>query len=239
MGFFVGTSGWSYSWNPDGFKWYVNYSGLNAVELNSSFYRYPYPSYVVGWARRTKVAGIRWAVKVNRLITHTYMLSDRAVRWWVRFKELFKPLDPYIDFYLFQLPPRARPTSAFIERAESFFKEACLGWRASIEWRNPEWFNEEWVRWAVKNELTVVSIDSPDFIFYTRSGPYTYVRMHGRTFWYSHRYTDEELEWVVRKFLELNGESTYVFFNNNHSMLDNARKLLSILSSMGGQREGR
>ncbi|MFP3209319.1 MAG: DUF72 domain-containing protein, partial [Nitrososphaeria archaeon] len=35
---YVGTSGWSYAWNPDGLEWYVRNSGLNAVELNSSFY---------------------------------------------------------------------------------------------------------------------------------------------------------------------------------------------------------
>jgi uncharacterized protein YecE (DUF72 family) len=48
---FVGTSGWFYSWNPEGsFDWFVTNSGLNAVELNMSFYRYGYPNMVRGWA---------------------------------------------------------------------------------------------------------------------------------------------------------------------------------------------
>jgi uncharacterized protein YecE (DUF72 family) len=39
MELFVGTSGWFYSWNPDGsFDWFCRFSGLNAVELNMSFY---------------------------------------------------------------------------------------------------------------------------------------------------------------------------------------------------------
>jgi uncharacterized protein YecE (DUF72 family) len=40
MELFVGTSGWFYSWNPDGsFDWFSRFSGLNAVELNMSFYK--------------------------------------------------------------------------------------------------------------------------------------------------------------------------------------------------------
>jgi len=38
MKIFVGTSGWSYSWNEGGnFDWFVENSNLNAVELNVSF----------------------------------------------------------------------------------------------------------------------------------------------------------------------------------------------------------
>ena len=39
---YVGTSGWMYPWNLGrSLEWYVNHSGLNAVELNASFYRIP------------------------------------------------------------------------------------------------------------------------------------------------------------------------------------------------------
>ncbi|MGC8556152.1 MAG: DUF72 domain-containing protein, partial [Conexivisphaera sp.] len=65
--FYVGTSGWSYSWNPDGIGWYAENSGLNAVELNASFYRFPFPSMVRGWSRRS---GLRWSIKVHRSVTH-------------------------------------------------------------------------------------------------------------------------------------------------------------------------
>jgi len=49
----VGTSGWLYDWNEGGdLRWYVENSGLNAIELNASFYRFPFPSQVKGWSRR-------------------------------------------------------------------------------------------------------------------------------------------------------------------------------------------
>ncbi|RLF12723.1 MAG: DUF72 domain-containing protein, partial [Thermoprotei archaeon] len=39
MRVYIGTSGWLYDWNLDGsLDWYVKNSGLNAVELNASFY---------------------------------------------------------------------------------------------------------------------------------------------------------------------------------------------------------
>lgn len=70
---FVGTSGWLYDWNLDStFDWYVRNSGLNAVELNASFYRFPFRNQVTSWTR--KGSGLRWAVKVHRYITHVKRL---------------------------------------------------------------------------------------------------------------------------------------------------------------------
>jgi uncharacterized protein YecE (DUF72 family) len=84
MDCFVGTSGWFYSWNPEGsFDWFVTHSGLNAVELNMSFYRYPYPNMVRGWALKGRV--LRWSIKVHRLITYTFKLNEKAYIRWERF----------------------------------------------------------------------------------------------------------------------------------------------------------
>jgi uncharacterized protein YecE (DUF72 family) len=78
-----------------------------------------------------------------------------------------------------------------------------------------------------------VSVDSPDFsldIFNT-SG-LVYERMHGRTEWYSHLYTKEELREVADKILGVKPRKAHVFFNNNHAMLVNSRKMLSILEEV-------
>jgi len=58
----VGTSGWYYDWNPDlSLDWYVQNSGLNAIELNASFYRFPYKNQITSWARNGR--SLSWAVK--------------------------------------------------------------------------------------------------------------------------------------------------------------------------------
>jgi len=224
---FVGTSGWFYSWNLDGsFDWFVKFSGLNAVELNMSFYRFPYPNMVKSWA--LKGGCLRWAVKVNRLITHTFKFGEKAFEAWDKFHKLFTPLEPSIDFYLFQLPPSTTPNSA--RKIEKFIARTGLKGRFALEARNIRWFTEACLDWASRLGITWVSVDSPDFpldVFNTNGT--VYLRMHGRKAWYSHYYTDEEIEEAAEKILRAKPERIYVFFNNNHAMLENARKMLQTL----------
>jgi len=232
---YVGTSGWSYDWNPDGFRWYVFSSGLNAVELNASFYRIPYRNMVIGWLRYSREKGIRWSIKVHRRVTHVHRLRlPDALEWFNKLRNVVKPFEEFnlLDFYLFQLPPTFNANLVNWERIADFFSKIDLGWRAALEWRHKSWFTGEWVDKAREHEITVVSIDAPEYRFFTRSGPYVYLRMHGRTMWYAHRYSRGELVDVARKIVSLNAEKIYVFFNNNHDMLDNARELLSILSKL-------
>ncbi len=229
MKVFVGTSGWMYSWNPDGLEWYLKNSGLNAVELNMSFYRFPFKNQVKGWAKKMKVKKIRWAVKVNRLITHFFKFSERALEAWKRFRETFYPLEEYIDFYLFQLPPKMG--IKYKKRIEWFFEETELGERFALEPRNMEWFGIDLEAWSEEMGMTVVSVDAPDLpreVF--SSNGMIYIRMHGRTGWYTHLYTKEELREVWKKIEEKNPRKVYIFFNNDHAMLENAREMLRIAS---------
>ncbi len=225
--YYVGTSGWSYDWNPDG--WYYENSGLNAVELNASFYRFPFKSMAKSWS---KYEGIRWSIKVHRSITHTRRMKEKSFDLFERFRSLFSAMEDSITFYLFQFPPSVRASDEFWRRITDFNSKFDLGPKMAIEWRHESWLKKEWVDAAKHEGITIVSIDSPEFLFYARSNRYIYLRMHGRSFWYSHRYTKEELLEVCNKIRELGGEYTYVFFNNDHDMLDNARTMLFLLKSM-------
>jgi uncharacterized protein YecE (DUF72 family) len=227
MDFFVGTSGWYYGWNAErSLDWFVANSGLNAVELNASFYRFPFPNMVKSWAK--KGAELRWSVKVNRLITHRYKFSENASQAWQKFRDLFTPLDAHVDFYLFQLHPRITPESA--PAIGEFAEKTGLQKRFALEVRNQEWFRDEWVRWASKLGITWVSVDSPDFpLTVENTDGLVYERMHGRTAWYSHYYSDTELREVAGKIVEANPEKAYVFFNNDTAMLVNGRKMLELL----------
>jgi uncharacterized protein YecE (DUF72 family) len=225
---FVGTSGWMYSWNSGGsLDWYLEKSGLNSIELNASFYRFPFPNQVKSWV--AKGAKLRWTVKVNRLITHQYKFSDKGFSSWQKFTDLFKPLDDIIDFYLFQLHPILKPSLA--PKLEEFIKKSDLRERFALEVRNIAWFKEEWIAWAKNLGITWVSIDSPDFpldVFNT-SG-LLYERIHGRRSWYSHNYKDQELEEIKRKIVDAKPRKVYVYFNNDTNMLDNAQRMLKLLT---------
>jgi len=98
MEIFACTSGWSYDWNERGtLDWYAAGSGLNAIELNFSFYRSPTSKMAASWAEKGR--SLRWAVKINRVITHIYRLDHRAIELWKKIREALKPLEPSIDFF--------------------------------------------------------------------------------------------------------------------------------------------
>lgn len=225
---YVGTSGWSYSWNPDGFEWYVRNSGLNAVELNASFYRFPFRNQVLGWRRRSGER-IRWAIKVNNIITHRLKMGGRSVEVWERFRRIFEPLDELIDFYLFQLPPSIKPTDKFMERLQDFVRATKLGERFALEGRRDGWFEPWFEKWCEEVGMVPVSVDAPELPrVILKARDTVYLRMHGREYWYDHYYADEELKEVVKKIVEARPKRCYVFFNNDTNMLRNASTMLSL-----------
>lgn len=235
MDFFVGTSGWAYSWNLEkSLDWFIENTGLNAIELNSSYYHFPSANSVQIWSQKSK--NLRWSIKVNRLFTHIYRFNQNALDRWSNFFELFEPLDDLVDFYLFQMPPSITPKTASL--IEKFAKILNLKERFALEFRNPEWFTNQWVNWAISLRLTLVSVDAPDLprtIFNTSDR--VYVRMHGRTGWYSHHYTEEELQEVKNKILRANPEKAYIFFNNDHVMPKNAKSMLQLLQKKKQKRK--
>jgi len=227
MELFVGTSGWFYSWNKEKtLDWFVRNSGLNAIELNASFYRFPFPNQIKAWAKKGK--SLRWAIKVNRLVTHQYKFNNQALAIWKKFARLFEPLDNFIDFYLFQLPP----SFVNIKKAISFAEKIKLKERFALEPRNKKIIENLKTKEIEKlnEKITLVSLDSPDFqiIF---PGKIVYLRMHGRSSWYSHNYSKKELKEICKKIKEARPEKTYVFFNNNHNMLNNAKTMLNLLKT--------
>lgn len=228
MRFFVGTSGWYYGWNKEqSLDWYISNSKLNAIELNASFYRFPFPNQVKGWAKKGK--NLRWAIKVHRLITHQYKFSEESINVWQRFFNLFSEMEELIDYYLFQLPPGL--TEMTKDKISRFIRDVKINKKFALELRNKTWFCEETIKWAESLNITLVSIDAPDFpdtIFNTAKN--VYLRMHGRTGWYSHNYTNKELKEIARKILITRAETVYVFFNNNHNMLKNAQDMIKILN---------
>ncbi|MGQ9708526.1 MAG: DUF72 domain-containing protein [bacterium] len=228
MRVFVGTSGWFYDWNPQrSLDWFVGNSGLNAVELNASFYRFPFPNQVNSWAAKGR--GLRWAVKVSRLVSHVHRLNEEGFGHWERFFALFARLDRLIDFYLFQLHPRLG--AEFSGRVAEFIKRSGLSHRFALECRNKDWFKPRTIEWAKALGITLVSVDAPGFPreIYNTSG-LVYLRMHGRTGWYQHHYTRAELKEVIKRIRAAKPEGVYVFFNNDQDMLDNARQMLKLFA---------
>jgi uncharacterized protein YecE (DUF72 family) len=91
---------------------------------------------------------LRWTVKVNKLITHTFKFSERLMSCGKSFKVSL-------------LPPSMTPKT--IQTLENFIAKTGLGKRFALEVRNMKWFDKTYIEWASKLNITWVSIDSPDF----------------------------------------------------------------------------
>lgn len=220
---FVGTSGWSYDWNlGNSLDWYITESQLHAIELNMSFYRFPYPNMVKSWA--TKGKNLTWVVKVHRSITHFQKLGTRAIESFQRFKTLFTPLEDLIHYYLFQLPPSFTDLTTL----EHFIEKTGAD-KLAVEFRHPTLFTNKLIAWGKKHDILLVSIDAPQLPRTIMSKEIIYERIHGRTAWYSHDYSDKELHEIKERLLAGHPKTTYVFFNNNHAMLANAMRMNQIL----------
>lgn len=202
----VGTSGWLYPWNKGGsLEWYVKKSGMDAMELNSSFYRFPYPNQVKSWALTGK--SLAWAVKVHRSVTHTHMLNESAIELCDKFLKAVSPLDKITSWYLIQLPPRF--TSKLLPRLNDFLS-AFDSHRLAIEFRHESWNDLDLGK--IQTEGTVVTADSP-----LQSGKLTnlnrqlYLRFHGRTEWYSYNYSRSELAGMAEMVAKSNARQAFAF----------------------------
>jgi len=230
---YVGTSGWMYDWNEGGsLDWYVEQSGLNAVELNASFYRFPFPSQVKSWA--VKGSRLRWAVKVHRSITHVRRMGSAALEVWSRFRERFAPLDSLVDFYLFQLPPSFAASEECVRRLRAFAEACGLGCRMAVEFRHESWFEGKGLELCEELGATFVSVDSPMGTWVASSNGVVYLRLHGRGAWYAYEYSEEELAELASRVAELSPTRVYAFFNNDHWMLENALQMLETLRNQLG-----
>ncbi len=222
---FIGTSGWSYDWNlGKSLEWYITNSDLNAIELNMSYYRFPYPNMIKAWVK--KGSNLVWIIKAHRLITHLKKLNKETYSIFKRFRKLFSPLEKNIHYYLLQFPPKFTD----LDKIEKFI-ENCGNEKISIEFRNNEMFTDEIINWGKKQGVLVVSIDAPKLSTNIMSKDIIYERIHGRTDWYSHNYKDEELLEIKGRLMKTKPKRVYVFFNNNHMMLENAIRMYDLLKS--------
>jgi uncharacterized protein YecE (DUF72 family) len=222
---FVGTSGWSYDWNlGKSLEWYTTESGLNAIELNMSFYRFPYPNMVESWAK--KGSSLVWIIKVHRLITHFKKLNKETYSIFERFKKIFSPLEKNIHYYLFQFPPKFTNLEKVDEFIDKFGNE-----KISIEFRNQSMFADEIKNWGKRKKILLVSIDAPKLPMKIMSKDIIYERIHGRTHWYSHNYSNEELLEIKKRIMKSKPKRLYVFFNNNHVMLENGKRMYNLLKT--------
>ena len=242
----VGCSGWVYRHWKGGFypadlpqkRWFERYAtDFDTVEINASFYRLPLPTTFAGW-RDKAPPGFRYAVKVNRFITHMKKLidCDEPVG---QFIELARPLGQALGPLLYQLPPSLRRD---LPRLEAFLKRLPADLEHVIEFRHSSWYDEEVLALLDAYGVGFVTHDliglvSPRWA----SGRTAYVRFHGAEgkYWgrYSHGQIAEWADWLIDQREQ--GRSCWAFFNNDihEHAIEDARALKGRLARLGGIEE--
>ncbi len=112
-------------------------SKFSTVEINNTFYRFPKPELLEGWAERTPGA-FRFAVKANQAITHRARLAD-ADDLTRDFIERCRLLGDKLGPILFQLPPNFKRDD---ERLANFLDILPPRTRFAVEFRHASWFDD-------------------------------------------------------------------------------------------------
>jgi uncharacterized protein YecE (DUF72 family) len=218
----VGTAGWSVSSRytsdipPYGSHLERYAQCLNAVEINSSFYRPHQLKTYERWAGSTP-ADFRFAVKVPKAITHEHRLADCKVLL-DRFVEEVSGLGDKLGVLLVQLPP----TLALEKRvAGRFFRD--LRRRVDVpvacEPRHASWFAPKIGDWLAGHRIARVAADPAPVEGAGEPGGWSglaYYRWHGSPRIYYSDYDGVALEALETRLAATvrNSIPTWCIFDN-------------------------
>lgn len=241
--YFIGTSGWSYEhWigkfyprdlaKSDWLKYYAQ--NFNTVELNMSFYRFPFRNMLQGW-RKKLPDGFEMTLKANRLITHQRRFKD-VENLVNRFYNLSDLLAEKLGCILFQAPPSFKKDNESIERLREFLRILDRKQINVMEFRHPSWWHAD--VYSLLHEYgvafcTVSGLEmSPDVVI---SSDCAYFRFHGPGAAYASQYTAEELQYWASAIeaAAAKCKKIYCYFNNdmNCFAVQDAKRLREMLET--------
>jgi uncharacterized protein YecE (DUF72 family) len=237
--FYIGTSGWSYDHWMDRFypadlkqsEWFPFYTQYyNTVELNMSFYRYPFKNMLKGWKNKMP-DDFKMTFKANRQITHQKKFHD-VEEEVAKFYQLTKNLGTNAGCILFQTPPSFKCDEQNFRNLLKFMDLLNHDFRNVIEFRHESWYDTEVIRLLKAHNVAfccVSGLDMPNDVITTAD--FAYFRFHGPEKPYASRYTDEQLdawaETIRSEIKDHNLKDVFCYFNNDYFgyALDNAEML--------------
>jgi uncharacterized protein YecE (DUF72 family) len=234
----LGCSGWYYWRWKGGFypvdlpthQWFRRYArAFKTVEMNSTFYHWPRPATIRGWAQQAP-ASFRYAIKVNRQITHERRMKNTK-RLIQKFSQIADLLGPKFGCFLFQFPPSFRYTAA---RLKAILAQLDGARANAVEFRHPSWWRQTVYRSFTRAHLIFCSVSAPrlpdDLV---KTGRAIYVRFHGKSRWYKYDYSNAELAGWAARIRKSRAQEAWIYFNNdqNGCAVRNARQLARALAA--------
>jgi len=211
----IGTAGWALRQEHkalfrEGASHLARYATrLNAVEVNSSFYRPHRAATYARWARETP-DGFRFSVKMPRAITHEARLNGAGPALDAFFAQC-GALGEKLGCVLVQLPPSLAfaQTDFFIRLRERF------GGRVALEPRHRSWFAPQVEALLAQHRIARVAADPPAAAPAGTFAPggfagFEYWRLHGSPKIYYADYDDAFLAALAGRI----GGDAWVIFDN-------------------------
>ena len=220
----VGTSGWSYEhWKgvfyPEELprsRWFEYYTeNFDTVEINYTFYSMPKEKTLEKWYH-TSPEDFCFVLKMNRFVTHRKKLRDVTAESGKFFK-LAAILKDKLGPILHQLPPSMKFENSF-DLVGKYLGLLPGDMRHAFEFRDDSWVRDETFDILREHGAAWCVVSAPRLKRRLETtAPFAYVRFHGCTTWYSHDYSDDELdEWAreIRKW-KRQGIDGFAYFNND------------------------
>ena len=237
--FLIGTSGWSYyHWKEIFYppelpstRWFDYYSKVfSTVEINATFYRNFKDKTFEKWRDQARKK-FKYVLKAPKTITHIHYLkdvNDEIKEFWRK----ASILEDWLGLILLQLAPKTSYEPALLKDAILAFGDPS---KVAVEFRNKQWLTDEIKKLLSEINAVFCNADSPksELVDWVTSTEAAYIRLHGRKRWYSHDYSDAELENIAglaKKFAQKT-KKVYVFFNNDVGgyAVKNALRLAELL----------
>jgi uncharacterized protein YecE (DUF72 family) len=242
---FIGCAGWSVPstvgehFPSDGSHLQRYAQVMNAVEINTSFYRPHRPVTYARW-RDSVPEAFRFSAKVPKHITHELRLKEFGEPL-TRFIGEVRHLGHKLDCLLVQLPPRLAYDPAAARRFFVALRE-MIDVEVVCEPRHASWFTpaaadmlrERNVSYVIADpQVSPVAIDS-----LAGHMPVVYLRLHGSPEMYYSSYANAYLDALaarIKAYLQ-DGSKVWCVFDNtaNGAAVPNALSLLQALAQMNG-----
>ena len=219
----IGTSGWTYDhWKGCFYpkdlpkkNWFDYYAAhFSAVEVNATFYRTFKDETYQKWRERAP-QGFGYVLKVPKLITHRKFLVDveEDIKSFYRSCTI---LGDKFEMILLQVAPNTPCDLERLQRALHAFPDPG---RVAVEFRRPEWLNQNTFSLLREVGAGICNVDSPQQTLTAHiTSRRAYLRLHGRKHWYSYNYSDAELREIAslaQELVEKGAKRVYIFFNND------------------------
>ena len=147
--------------------------------------------------------------------------------------EIAPVLGDKMGCFLFQFPPSYHFSAS---RLRSIVTQLDPAYRNVVEFRYRSWWRETVYRALTERGIAFCTVSAPRLPEVVPPGQrLLYVRLSGRSRWYRHDYTPEELQAWLERIRSSGAEEAWVYFNNDREghAVKNALRLRRMLRAAG------